>query len=84
MSGIKELIFNRRCEVRTMFNGRPVEIEVENVSGDPVDVIASTGHYLDTMQELNEEELDAVGMETDFSEVCMEYRLDRYDLERDR
>jgi hypothetical protein len=70
--------------VRTVFKGRPVEIEVENLNGDPVDVIAAYGHYLDTMQELNEDELDAVGMETDFSEVCMEHRLDRYDLERDR
>ena len=63
--------------MQVVFKGRKVEIQAANLNGDPVDAYAETGYWLDTLLPLTDEELDELSRETDFSEECMEYQIDR-------
>lgn len=73
--------------MKTTFKNRPVEIlEIGNLQGDPVDAFIEAACWLDTDKDLTDEEMEALSIETDFSEECMEYQIGRAEdfADRDR
>lgn len=62
--------------MKTLFNGRQIEItDINYGKHDPVDSFIESAYYLDTEEELTEEELIKLTDETDFYQDWYEHKI---------